>query len=150
MNISQIMKIFDWDLRKIHNTTHDGNTKLFGQWVTALTVDRSLHSSITIIFNNTSSEVLCVYASDMRFMYLNKDVQKYTEVVERYFEPNVDENELLNILQDINNKEHDEVMQIDIEPETLTMIDATAALLNITRNEFVAKSLIHQIERLDG
>jgi hypothetical protein len=148
MNISQIMKIFDWDLSKIHNTTHDGNTKLFGQWVTALTVDPAKQS--TIIFNNTSSEVLCVYASDMRFMYLNTSVQKYTEVVERYFQPNVDENELLNILQDINNKDHDEVMQIDIEPETLSMIDSAAALINITRNEFIMKSLIHQIERLDG
>jgi hypothetical protein len=83
-------------------------------------------------------------------MYLNTSVQKYAEVVERYFEPNVDENELLNILQDINNKDHDEVMQIDIEPETLSMIDTAAALINITRNEFVMKSLIHQIEQLDG
>lgn len=143
MNINQVLSIFDWDLKKIykHTKVPDIFISEFGNYLTYLTIIDKEETDI--IFNNVTSEV--IFIDLQRHTYIENMNQHIIKEYKFYFENIISEHEMLNILCDINKKEHDAILDLTIDNDALTVIDNSADKLNISRQQFIAKVLIDKI-----
>jgi hypothetical protein len=144
MNINQVLSIFDWNVKTFHKNRMPGLfVSEYGDYLTYLTIING--SDTDIIFNHVTSEV--IFVDTLKYFYLNVSNEN---IINEYFlsdSNRVDENEILNILCDINKKEHDGILDLTVEDDVLTVIDNSADKLNISRQQFVAKVLIDYIRK---
>lgn len=144
MNINQVLTIFDWDTKKIYkqNKIPELFTVRYGDYLTHLTIVDI--SETDIIFNHVTSEVIFIDVSGKHSASYIVDANEniYNEVCQR--KP-VNESEMLNILNDINKKEHDEIVNFNIDNDALAFVDDAADKSNISRQQFIAKVLINKI-----
>lgn len=143
MNINQVLSIFDWDLKKIHKhkKVPDIFVSEYGHYLTYLTIIDKEETDI--IFNHATSEVIFI---DLQRCTYVVDTNK--RIVEEYYLSDLNivlENEMLNILCDINRKEHDGILDLTIENDVLAVVDNAADKLNISRQQFITKVLIESI-----
>lgn len=146
MNINQVLSIFDWDTKKIYkqNKIPGVFTVEYGDFLTYLTIIDI--SETDIIFNHMTSEVIYidVYGKHSSSYLVDGNENIYSKISQR--KP-VNESEMLDILCDINKKEHDEIVNFDIDEESLKFIDNAAAFVNISRNEFIMKAIIEKLDK---
>ena len=143
MNINQVLSIFDWDTKKIYkqNKIPELFTVEYGDFLTYLIIIDI--SETAIIFNHVTSEVIYIDVDKHSASYLvdgNKNI--YNKICQQ---KSVNESEMLNILCDINKKEHDGILDLTIENDVLAVVDSAADKLNISRQQFIAKVLIESI-----
>lgn len=143
MNINQVLSIFDWTVKWFYKHTKVPQlfVDTYGEYLTYLTV--SSGQDVDIIFNHVTSEVIFIDTNSEFYLNQHSDI-----IVKEYYlkdSRSVDESEMLNILCDINKKEHDGILDLTIDNETLAVIDESANKLNISRQQFIAKVLIDKI-----
>lgn len=167
MNINQIMKIWDYDVSKMENfdllkNGLDALKYLFAldykyaecmEFGSTKTHSTNYGSNVVVIFNKLTSEVLYIdfklIQDNTYYIYTPLTDPSKFEIFNAYGKDDIkcylSENVMLDQLNELVDKEPDEIVNFQIDDNALKTIDAASAVLNITRQDFITKVLLEQI-----
>lgn len=148
MNVTTLMNYVEYDTDRFATFAYDAyaGNKQFNFTESYLT-GISLGTSVIAIFNRMTAEVLYVYTlppgAEEATIWYTDDFPNHDE-----FPRTVTEKEMLELVQECLDGEKEEILNLQMEPDLLHLVDSMASDLDITRNSMLVKIICQKAEEV--